>query len=211
MNSLIVCEGYQDRAFVGAWINWLRKKDNAPVRSVMEEKEQRVRAKGAHVKACGERQLCIAPAGSYEQVTTHAADLLKANAALLDRACIVVDADDQNPAEREKAVTASLRGKGYSGPLDVIIWAPQLETIIEQALRGLNSAAMTAIDEFLTKAHPTAGTKKERAFVYCAAWELDNFGESFFGFVWKNAEVRKHLEPLVSAFEPQLRRALGET
>lgn len=209
MNSLIVCEGYQDRAFVGAWINWLRKKNNAPVRSVMEEKEQRVRAKGAHVKACGERQLCIAPAGSYEQVTTHAADLLKANAALLDRACIVVDADDQTAIAREKAVIDSVRGKGYSGPLEVVVWAPQLESIIEQALRGLNATAMTAIDEFLTKAHPTAATKKERAFVYCAAWEPDNFGEAFFGFVWKNEKVREHLEPLLSSFEPKLIQMLG--
>lgn len=209
MNSLIVCEGYQDRAFVGAWVNWLGQRDKTPVRSVTQEKDQQVRAKGAHVKACGNRQLCIAPAGSYEKVTAHAADLLKANSALLDRACLVVDADEQAPKDREKAVTDSLRGKGYAGPLEVIVWAPQLEAIIEQALRGLNASAMTAIDEFLTKAHPTAATKKERAFVYCAAWEPDNFGESFFGLVWRDGAIRQHLEPLVSTFEPQLLRMLG--
>lgn len=76
MNSLIVCEGYQDGAFVGAWVNWLGKKTKARVRSVLDNKAQRVSARGAHVKECGARQLCIAPAGSYEQLTTHAADLL---------------------------------------------------------------------------------------------------------------------------------------
>lgn len=210
MNSLIVCEGYQDGAFVGAWVNWLGKKTKARVRSVLDNKAQRVSARGAHVKECGARQLCIAPAGSYEQLTTHAADLLKANAPLLDRACIVVDADEHNPKDREKSVTDSLRGKGYAGPLEVIVWAPQLESILEQALRGLNASAMQAIDEFLAKAHPNAATRKERAFVYCAAWEPDNFGEAFFGFVWKNDKVRQHLEPVVAAFEPQLLRMLGD-
>lgn len=206
MNSLLVCEGYQDRKFLSAWLDHL---GGARIRNLTDKTERRIKVDDSHAKQCGERQIFIVPAKSYERVTSHTVQLLKKYDAQIDRVCLVVDADEDEPSVRKKKVQDSVSGRGHQAP-EVIIWAPQLELIIEKALRMMNVAAMNAVDAFVDHAPGVSSTKKERVFAYCAAWEPDSFGESFFGLVWENPAIRGHLEPLVAEFRPQLMHLLGE-
>jgi hypothetical protein len=206
MNSLIVCEGYQDRAFLSEWLEHVGQP--LGLRQVRDAAKQRVRSTGAYVKQVGVRQVTIAPAEGYEQLTGVAAQLARANGERIDRILIVADSDSQAPSARKTALLQSLQSHGVSLPCEVALWEPQLEALMEKALRSFDSNALKSIDAFLASAPQSAKTGKERAFTWCSSWEPDSFGDAFFGLMWKREALRMHLEPLVAGIRPQLDQLL---
>lgn len=206
MNSAIYCEGYQDRAFLSAWLDWLAERDGFPLAPVKRPLLRKIKVDRAHVKQCANRQLSIVAGEGDADLTERAALLVRDWADQLDRLVLVVDADDAEPDARRAAIEASFRGRApsFAGALTVFVWDPQLEVVIEKALRLARPEALAAIDDFLAKAPSPASTRKERAFAFCSAWEPDSFGETFFQRVWSMPDVRQHLETLVRPMEPLL-------
>lgn len=212
-HSAIYCEGYQDRAFLSAWIDYLCEKKGTPARPLKDLKEREINAGNAHSKQCGQRQILIVACEGDGDITSEAAKFLKKNSEKLDNLMVVVDSD--GIANRATAIAESFDAQvaklhfTHKVTVNPLVWHPKLEAIVETALRSLNPDAMAAVDKFIDvdAPHPSK-LGKEKAYAYCAAWEPRSFGESFFGFVWKNERIRIHLEPVVAPFQPQLLRIL---
>ncbi|MBM4781928.1 MAG: hypothetical protein GQE15_29970 [Archangiaceae bacterium] len=179
-----------------------------------DPKERDIDARNAHAKQVGQRQILIVACEGDGDITSQAAKFLKKNSEKLDNLMVVVDSD--GIANRATAVAESFDaqvaklGFAHRVAVNPLVWHPKLEAIVETALRSLNPQAMASVDKFIDVDAPNPSKLgKEKAYAYCAAWQPRSFGESFFGFVWKDEKVRAHLEPVVSVFEPQLLRTLG--
>lgn len=214
-HSAIYCEGYQDRAFLSAWIDHLCERKGTPAVPLKDAKQREINAANAHAKQCGPRQILIVACEGDGDITSQAAKFLKKNNEKLDNLMVVVDSDGiENRADAVRASFEAQVGKlGFSHQVSVqqLVWVPKLEAIVETALRSLNPEAMACVDKFIDVDAPQPSKLgKEKAYTYCAAWEPRSFGESFFAFVWRNEKLRLHLEPVVAAFEPLLLRTLGD-
>lgn len=207
MNSAIYCEGYQDRAFLSAWFEWLAERDCFHLEPVKNPVDRVIKVKDSHTKRTKGRELAIIAGEGDSDLAERAALLVRKWAPQqLDRLALVVDADRSAADARASALEASFkhRAPGFTGTLSVLVWEPQLEVVIEQALRAARSAELAAIDLFLKQAPSPTATKKEPSFAFCSAWEPDCFGDSFFRRVWNMTDVRVHLEASLKRSEAVL-------
>jgi hypothetical protein len=207
-HSLVVCEGYQDRGFVGAWLERLADDAGLACTNLTDDSRRAIkRLKRTHAKRVGEREIYIVAAEGLPDVVPVAAAITKVHSASIDRVVLVVDADTVPIANRREAVLESFRTKS-SQPVDVVVWEPQLELLIERALREATPARIAHIEQFLKSAPTPATTRKEASFTWCAAWEPDWFGDTFFQRVWDDATVRASLETQLAHEIPVMSRLL---
>lgn len=206
MNSVVYCEGFQDRAFVSAWIDWLAEREERPISPVRDEQSRRLRIERSHVKQSKDRQLSIVAGDGDSDLAERAALLVRKYGALIDRLVLVVDADEHTAADRRQQLATAFSSKapGYTGQPSVLVWEPQLEIVIERALRAARPSALGSIDAFLQTAVDVSKTDKETAFTFCAAWEPDSFGDTFFQQVWRLVDVRDRLQADLKQHEPLL-------
>lgn len=202
--ALVFCEGYQDRSFLNAWLDSLGcQKAEAPFTA----------PKGTYWKrSVGGREIAIIPVGGFAKMAQTVKDVVKA--VDVDSCLLVVDTDDSSDtscrSRRDQMTEAVKNAQGLPSNLEVVCWVPQLETQIENALRACFADRMEAVDAFLKgRPAPPKRTGKEAAFTYCAAWEPDSFGEDFFGWVWREAEVARTLSCDLAEVGSALQRLLA--
>lgn len=193
--SLILCEGYQDRAFLSAWIDAIGDREARVVEALKEQKRRALTIKDAHAKQIGDRQLYVVPCGSLEKIAPTARLLTKNHAESVDRLVVVADADGLERREREQRLRASLQGIAVSPQF--IVWVPTLEGVIQRALEQARPTEMASVRAFLEKAPAPSMSGKESPYVYCSTWEPDSFGESFYQLMWRRPALRAALGPLL--------------
>lgn len=205
-HALVFCEGYQDRGFIG---EWLERRLACPRLAGLEVPA--IKVKDAHTKRTPSgRDVLVIPTHGVDRLASKLKDIAKNHAEQVDRCLIVVDADDRHVEERQRAVRQSVEGaEGLPGTFDVVCWRPRLEQHLEDALRELFPRRLAAVDAFLgTRPDPTS-TSKEAAFTYCSAWRPDNFGDAFFAWVWQDEAVATKLEGRLPEVREALRRLIA--
>lgn len=209
MHSVIVCEGFQDRAFISEWLEVLAARSGARLDKLKNQKSRDIQVDRAHAKQGRVHQVYVVACEGLSTLVRNAADLVKAKEDHIARLLLVADADDLATEERRQRLLDSFRARSeFKGHLDAMVWTPQLEVLISDALHVTRSQEMEAVDAFLAAAPAPTRTRKEAAFTFCSAWEPDAFGDTFFQRVWQLADVRSRLEDALKSEAPRLEALL---
>lgn len=115
MHSAIYCEGYQDRAFLSAWVDYLCEKRRISLSVLKDPKSRQINAGNAHAKQCGSRQLLIVACEGDGDITSNAATFLKTKTDLVDRLVVVVDADGLQGREESVLMSFESQVKKLAG------------------------------------------------------------------------------------------------
>ena len=192
-HAVIVCEGYQDRQFISAWLDrrGMRKADKQaiPFRDTYEK-----------VNDAGLRISIVAAMGK-EKVLPMLEKFMNLNTTPVAAWLVVTDTDGVEPAAAEASLRQSLEARFAAGPrVEIAQWHPILEGMIERALRTAHPNRMTHVSQFLaTRPEAPATTGKEATRVYSVSWRTQYFGEAFFADVLRDDQLR----PLIEAEVPQ--------
>ena len=218
-HAAIICEGFQDRAFISQWLEGLGL-GRAPTGSVLRTKKG-----GTYEKAdAAGRHVAIVPSMGLQNVVTDAALIIKNDSDSLERVLLIVDTDDKDPTAAKTAIQQSLAAASRTShpaaadssqiienvEVRVEAWHPRLESIIEDALRAAAPVRLAHAEAFVAnRPAPLPSTGKELAFSYCAAWVPDSFGEDFFAHVWRDPSIRPHLEARLGSAIASVQWVLG--
>lgn len=190
---VILCEGYQDRAFIGEWVDQLGWRADLNDRF----------ARGAHTKVFGEHRLSIVPVDGKDNLLSRLTDLFAVKAGgEVSHWLVVTDSDElslEDAADRWNKKLAATPG------VRVAFWNPRLEGVVEAAVRIVFPARAAAIDSFLqSRADAPPATHKEAAQSFCAGWASEAFGEAFFAHVLRDPRLREEIKSLVEDFSREL-------
>lgn len=184
MRALVFCEGYQDRSFIGSWLECRHGCSRSGVASGH---------KGVHAKlTTAGAEILIVPTDGFANLPMRIRAMLKLEP--VARCAIIVDTDGFPSADRATGIRQSIEGVEGLPPTDVAFWDPRLEQHIEDALRDVFPERMAAVDAFLESRPDPTAQGKEAAFTYCAAWKPDSFGEHFFSWAWQHHGLAESLE-----------------
>lgn len=208
---LVVCEGYEDRAFLGAWLEYLGMSEHRV------DPWGRPVAGGEFGYVHGSRFVRVVPSHGRPLLPVVAATYLRGHPTRpVERLVLCHDLDKNAPtpvsAGRDDVKHAVEVRIGESAIADIaieaIVWGsddpagtrgvPDLQTLerlVTSAIAEIHPDRAASVTDWLAAAPSLEGSEhKAVAYSYLAKWHADAGCDRFYRAIWDDTRVRPHLE-----------------
>lgn len=216
--TVILCEGYDDRAFLAQWLESLGM---TPTKGRPDPWDLPVKG-GQYGYWRRDGFVRIVPCDGKANIARHAITFVRQHATRpIDRMILCHDLDRDAPAavgEGARDVLTSVEAQaetvgGIEFPIDVLVWGctdapglqgvPDLQTLERLVVATLAAAhpdRAAAVQRWLDDAPATVEPiHKAAAYSYLAKWQASSGGDYFYRDVWLNEDHRPGLRARLEA------------